>query len=493
VKVGPSIGRLVSMTRADRKLVERAFDRTWYLGRYPDVRAAKFDPVSHFLKWGSGEGRHPNPLFWTEFYVRQYPTVSISGINPLLHYLLCGWREGYDPNPLFDSGWYLRKNEDVAAAGMNPLTHYLQCGAHEGRDPHPLFDTDWYLEQNPEVRSTLANPLQHFLDVGGRVGMSPHSMFDSVFYLESNPDVRDSGANPLLDYLEFGAKIGRNPNKWFDNEGYMERYPDVRKSGLNPLIHYRLYGAQRRLDPSAKPEPPQDQDTKELDPKSLFDAFQSLGDNCELGLVQKHYRSNLLGLFKFASSPINGLIAALRSRFRDFTSPECMEIEALSGSEEGQREYFLVPRPYGIWFHIGLRAIVEPDKLKTFEARRLQLLVDGFTEDLARAEKIFVYKTNDSMAQTHIEELVSEMRVYGPATLLWVTVATDGHPSGSVEHISEGLMRGYIERLAPYDDIMSYSAEAWRALCATAYAAWRAQQIAQRKTPSDGSNGRNLF
>jgi hypothetical protein len=465
--------------RADRKLVETAFDRAWYLDRYPDIRVAKFDPLSHFLKWGAGEGRHPNPLFWTEFYVRRYPAVRDAGINPLLHYLLCGWHEGYNPNPLFDSGWYLRENEDVAAAGLNPLIHYLQRGATEGRDPHPLFDTDWYLERNPDVRDTSANPLQHFLDVGGRTGMSPHPLFDSLFYLESNPDIRDSGTNPLLHYLESGAEAGCNPYKSFDTKGYMERYPDVRESGLNPLIHYRLYGAEHRRDPSPQPASLRNRDSKEMDPKALFDAFQSLGDNCELGLVQKHYRSNLLGLFKFASTPIDGLVAALRSGFRDLTSPECIEIRELKGPEEGQRELFLVSRTYGILFHIGLRTIVEQEKLKTLEARRLELLVDGFKEDLEQAEKIFVYKTN-TIAQTRIEELVAEMRAFGPTMLLWVTVATDDHPAGSVEHVSEGLMRGYVERLAPYDNIMSYSPEAWRTLCANAYAASRQRRNAKR-------------
>jgi hypothetical protein len=110
----------------------------------------------------------------------------------------------------------------------------------------------------------------------------------------------------LLDYLKSGANSGR----------------DVRESRLKPLIHYRLYGAARARDPSPRPAPPRDQDLKELDPKVLFDAFQSLGDNCELGLVQKQYRSNLLGLFKFASTPIGGLVAALRRGFSDRTSPD---------------------------------------------------------------------------------------------------------------------------------------------------------------------------
>jgi hypothetical protein len=62
-----------------------------------------------------------------------------------------------------------------------------------------------------------------------------------------------------------------------------------------------------------------------------------------------------------------------------------------------------------------------------------------------------------------------------------VTVATDRHPAGSVEYISDGLMRGYIERLAPHDDIMSYSPEAWRTLCANAYATWHRQGRVKRE------------
>ncbi len=469
------------MRRADRKLVEAGFDRVWYLDLYPDVRAAKFEPVSHFLKWGAGEGRHPNPLFWTEYYLSQNPAVRAAGVNPLLHYLRLGWREGRNPNPLFDGDWYLRENEDVAAAGTNPLIHYLRQGAEEGRDPHPLFDTDWYLQQYPEIRGAGVNPLQHFLDIGGRTGMSPHPFFDSLFYLESNPDVRDSGANPLLHYLETGAAAGRNPNRWFDNEGYIARYPDVRESGLNPLVHYRLYGAASRRDTSPKPAPSRGQERIELDPRSLLNAFQSLGDNCEFGLVQKHYGSNLLGLFKFASTPLGGLVAALRSDFRDLTSPACIDVRVAAGPEEGQRELYLASNAYGFLFHAGLRTIVDPDKLKTFEAKRLDFLAGAFTEDLARGEKIFVFKMNDHVPRRDIEELFAAMRAYGPATLLWVTIATDGHAAGSVEEISEGLMRGYIEHLAPYDHIASYSVEAWRTLCANAYALWLEKRDANAK------------
>jgi hypothetical protein len=104
--------------RAEKELIEAGLDREWYLDRYPDVRAAKVDPLSHYLKWGAREGRDPSPLFSTGFYLAQNPDVRVSGLNPLAHYLRWGWREGRDPNPLFDTDWYLRENPRLGAGAQ---------------------------------------------------------------------------------------------------------------------------------------------------------------------------------------------------------------------------------------------------------------------------------------------------------------------------------------------------------------------------------------
>jgi acyl carrier protein len=469
--------------RADRKLIETGFDRQWYLDRNPDVRAAKVDPVSHFLKWGAREGRDPNPLFWTRYYLTQNPGAGDAGCNPLLHYLRWGWREGRDPNPLFDSDWYLHQNEDVAAAGTNPLIHYLRQGAAGGRDPHPLFNTAWYLEENPEIRGAGANPLQHFLFVGARTGCNPHPLFDSLFYLERNPDVQDAGLNPLVHYLEFGVSERRNPNSWFDNESYMARYPDVRESGLNPLVHYRLHGITQGRDASPRTVSRPDPISAELSPAALFDVFQSVGDNCEFGLVQRYHRSNLLGLFKFASTGIDHVISALRARFRDLASPEHIDIQVrFKGSKDGPGEFYVASNPYGFLFHAGLKTVVEARKFRITEARRLEFLVRGFIEHLEKGEKIFVYKSNQTAAQARVEELFAAMRAYGQVTLLWVTVASHDRPAGTVEEISDGLLHGYIDRLAPYENVDDYSAEGWKTVCTNAYACWLRRRNPTRKT-----------
>lgn len=82
--------------RSDAETLRRShlFDREWYLDRYPDVRSRGMDPVGHYLKHGSAEGRDPCACFSTKGYVSRYPDVVEAGINPLVHYLKYGRYEG---------------------------------------------------------------------------------------------------------------------------------------------------------------------------------------------------------------------------------------------------------------------------------------------------------------------------------------------------------------------------------------------------------------
>ncbi len=78
------------------------FDARYYLRKYPDVRRADIDPLSHFIKYGWKEGRNPGPSFDTRFYLETYPDVRQANINPLIHYIQHGQHEGRLPAPVSD-------------------------------------------------------------------------------------------------------------------------------------------------------------------------------------------------------------------------------------------------------------------------------------------------------------------------------------------------------------------------------------------------------
>jgi len=87
--------------RRQVRLVLRSglFDASWYLDRYPDVAAARLDPVLHFLRHGAGEGRDPGPGFDPREYLARHPEASVQGVNPLLHHLSQANDSGPAPQP----------------------------------------------------------------------------------------------------------------------------------------------------------------------------------------------------------------------------------------------------------------------------------------------------------------------------------------------------------------------------------------------------------
>ncbi|HYH95858.1 glycosyltransferase family 61 protein [Hyalangium sp.] len=226
------------------------FDTAYYLARYPDVVAARLNPLAHFLDHCVQEKRNPNPLFDTAYYLARYPDIAATGANPLLHFLSHGAREGRKPHPLFDTAWYLVNNPDVVASGVNPLAHFLEHGVREKRDPNPLFDTAWYLGINPDIAAMGVNPLAHFLEHGAREGRQPHPLFDPTFYLHRNPDVAATKQNPLAHFLDHGALELRHPHPLFDSDFYARHCPEVAARRENPVVHYLTRGVNERLDPS---------------------------------------------------------------------------------------------------------------------------------------------------------------------------------------------------------------------------------------------------
>ena len=73
------------------------FDEKWYLDANPDVAQAGYDPIEHYLKFGSREGRNPSSRFNTRWYLESNPDVADADMNPLLHYVKFGKDEGRQP------------------------------------------------------------------------------------------------------------------------------------------------------------------------------------------------------------------------------------------------------------------------------------------------------------------------------------------------------------------------------------------------------------
>lgn len=95
------------------------FDPAFYLLQNPDVAAARIDPLKHYIRHGSAEGRKPHPYFQPDYYLAQHPEAGSGNGNPLLYYLKTG--KG-NPHRLFDAD---SCRAAYRANGSHPLLEYL--------------------------------------------------------------------------------------------------------------------------------------------------------------------------------------------------------------------------------------------------------------------------------------------------------------------------------------------------------------------------------
>jgi hypothetical protein len=211
--------------------------------------------------------------------------------------------------------------------------------------------------------------------------------------------------------------------------------------------------------------------------------FEALGDNCELGLVQRRAGAEPLGLLRFAGFfiPLEirlaRLLKALECRFEGLGRPDTVRVEAAGA--DGRREYLIKESAFDLMYHsFQAEGSIDPGKLRDMEAKKLEFLRRKFLSDLADADKLLVWKSNAPPPEVDIDRLVEALRRFGPNVLLWVAEADAEHPAGTVETKGTGLLKGYVDRFAPYANATDISYESWFAMCAEADR--RAREIAGR-------------
>lgn len=206
----------------------------------------------------------------------------------------------------------------------------------------------------------------------------------------------------------------------------------------------------------------------DLAPDALMLKFESIGERCDFGAVQRHFGAEPLGLLRFAWCRLDPLLAALADRFAAVGTVEDTRFERYGD------ETILRMTKYGLIFHTFVYGIDdEPaDRREAFyerQRRRLRFLKDKLIGDLERPEKIFVYSTGDTASDDDAARLFAALRVFGNNTLLFVRPARSGRAAGTVEMLRDGLIAGYYPGLTNFVAGDQPPFALWRQLCAQAY------------------------
>jgi hypothetical protein len=215
----------------------------------------------------------------------------------------------------------------------------------------------------------------------------------------------------------------------------------------------------------------------ELSDRELVVQFESLGDNCELGLVQRMAGVDPLGLFRFASAPVRNLTRALASRFEGMADPSQIGIEATNG------EYMIKLAKHGFLYHAQVKiGEADPVLLQRQQGRTIPFLIDKLVADLENPKKVMVFRQNEELSANDLIDLRSAIADVGSATLLWVQQTRTGFPADSVVVVDDTLMIGYVTRLASRENVPDLDLRSWVSMLRKAYAAW---PIRSKKSPDN--------
>lgn len=203
----------------------------------------------------------------------------------------------------------------------------------------------------------------------------------------------------------------------------------------------------------------------------LMLTFESLGQNCEFGLVQRQCLAEPLGLLRFSSAPLPLLLDALDKHFEGMGALDTISVSLAANGHE----YMVHDQRFGFLYHAWVNAdeMAAADVARR-EARRVPFLVRKLLEDLAAGEKIFVFKGMGFMPEQEVFPLAMALRRHGPNTLLFVNLSDAAHRGGTVEARGPGFMVGYLDRFAPGDNAHDLLLDQWVALCREAYRLRRA-------------------
>ena len=190
----------------------------------------------------------------------------------------------------------------------------------------------------------------------------------------------------------------------------------------------------------------------------MLRGFESLGEDCEFGFVQKHYdAAPPLGLFRWASTDLARLLEGLGNGFAGIAEPESLAISA------GETDWRLQTRYARLHTFHTQNPAADPD-WRHRNALLLGLLRRKLMRELADATRFFVFKSAAmDFGPAEMHELHAAMARLGRAPLLCVT---QGPAAGQVEQLAPGLYHGQLSRFVlgagPYEE--------WLTLCRKARA-----------------------
>jgi tetratricopeptide (TPR) repeat protein len=252
-------------------------------------------------------------------------------------------------------------------------------------------------------------------------------------------------------------------------EAFRAKFPELAIGHTQVSL---VLGELGRFDEAAslaQTEP--DAASSELNARGLMLQFESLGDNCEFGVVQRKFGAEPLGLLRFTSTTPALLAKALWERMAGVGDPENTELVVERG------EYLTRDARYHMSMHTFIPA-TDDDRQKRHQSvcRRIKFLREKLFEDLKSGEKHFVYVCHDRLPDDEVRALWHALRNYGDNRLLFAQLSDAEHPDNTLRQLEDDLIVAYFDHLSVDDPPY----ERWLAVCHKVHDLWTSPPAASQ-------------
>jgi hypothetical protein len=185
----------------DETLLQALVDADSYRASYAPGQGPLFSAAADYFEQGWRLGYNPNPWFDTRWYLSQNPGARAAKVNPLVHFVKSGARLGRRPHPFFDLEWYTGHYLGGIEPSAEALRHFLAIGLFVGAVPHPRIASPAVkkrlLETPPNARSALIKRLHALVVETGASGELPLSSDQDLWPLAMAEELPE-GVLPVL-------------------------------------------------------------------------------------------------------------------------------------------------------------------------------------------------------------------------------------------------------------------------------------------------------
>ena len=204
-----------------------------------------------------------------------------------------------------------------------------------------------------------------------------------------------------------------------------------------------------------------------VDVGTLMLSFESLGDNCEFGLLQRRCGADPQGLLRLSHSRLATVEALLASECEGLMDDDDLALapHPLFPGKLLARSIRLNDLDHEV---NAIDRIGSSDADHSANVRRIAYLKRRFLEDLHEGTKIFVRRGRDSRPET-VTSFLAQFRRLSQAWVLLVVETEDERLRGTVIQNGHRYLIGYLGRLAITGDVLDSEVEIWIDLLLCAY------------------------